>query len=145
MMNNQDYWKGRLENSIKLSEKQILKPLKKMYRKTFLAIRAELLNIWLDMNSSGEVSQTTLYQAGRMANLQALLSKELHKLGEKNIEFLQMGLYNVFLQGYEDMDTFLGLSATFSFLDEQVAREIIAENYKNANFSERVWKDLDKL
>lgn len=80
-----------------------------------------------------------------MANLQALLSKELHKLGEKNIEYLQMGLYNIFQQGYQDMDSFLGVAGTFSFLDEQAAREVISQNYKGANFSERIWKDLNKL
>ena len=134
-----------MDNALKLSEKQIQKPLKKLYRQAFRNIREELFTIWLDMQSGGSISQSDLYQRNRMANLQALLSKELQRLGVKQIELLQQGLYNIGVQGFTDMSSFLGLAGTFSFLDEQVAKEIISQNYKRATFSERIWNDMDKL
>jgi SPP1 gp7 family putative phage head morphogenesis protein len=145
MMDNKVYWAERMENALKLSEKQVTRPLKLLYRKAFKNIRTELLNVWLDMAGDGEISQSALYQRNRMSNLQALLSKELKKLGETNIEFMQTSLYNTFQNGYADMNNFLGIKGTFSFLDEQVAREIISQNYKGAVFSERIWNDMDKL
>lgn len=144
-MNNKAYWAERMENALKLSEKQVTRPLKVLYRKAFKNIRTELLNIWLDMAGEGEISQSALYQRNRMSNLQALLSKELRKLGETNIEYMQTALYNTFQNGYESMDKFLGIKGTFSFLDEQVAKQIVCQNYKGATFSERIWSDMDKL
>ncbi|WP_352399371.1 minor capsid protein [Anaerotignum sp.] len=144
-MDNKTYWAERMDNALKLSEKQVTMPLKKLYRKAFNNIKGELLNIWLDMAGEGEISQSALYQRNRMSNLQALLSKELKKLGETNIEYMQIGLFATFQNGYESMDNFLGLKGTFSFLDEQVANQIINQNYKDANFSERIWSDMDKL
>ncbi len=145
MMDNKIYWADRMENALKLSEKQVTRPLKLLYRKAFNNIKGELLNIWLDMAGEGEISQSALYQRNRMSNLQALLSMELKKLGETNIEYMQTSLYNTFQNGYADMNIFLGIKGTFSFLDEQVAREIISQNYKGAVFSERIWNDMDKL
>ncbi|MFW5677617.1 MAG: hypothetical protein ACOCNL_15360, partial [Acetivibrio ethanolgignens] len=144
-MNNKAYWESRMDNALKLSAKQIQKPLKKLYQKSFNNIKNELLDIWLDMQSDEGISQSALYQKNRMANLQALLSKELQKLGAKNIELMQLGLYHVGVQGFQDMSNYLGVSGTFSFLDEQVAKEIITQNYKGASFSERIWNDMDKL
>ena len=134
-----------MDNALKLSAKQIQKPLKKLYKQAFKNIREELFTIWLDMQSGGDITQSDLYQRNRMANLQALLSKELQRLGVKQIELLQQGLYNVGVQGFTDMSSFLGLAGTFSFLDEQVAKEIISQNYKGATFSKRIWNDMDKL
>lgn len=144
-MNNKEYWEKRMDNALKLSEKQVLRPLKLLYRKAFRNINAELLTIWLDMADEGEISQSALYQRNRMSNLQTLLSKELRKLGERNIEYMQTALYHTFRNGYESMDKFLGIAGAFSFLDEQVAKQIIAQNYKGAAFSERIWNDMDKL
>lgn len=145
MMDNKTYWAERMGNALKLSEKQVTRPLKVLYRKAFKNIRTELLNIWLDMAGEGEISQSALYQKNRMANLQALLSKELKKLGETNIEYMQTSLFATFQNGYESMDKFLGIKGTFSFLDEQVAKEIVNQNYKGAVFSDRIWNDMDKL
>lgn len=145
LMNNKAYWESRMDNALKLSAKQIQKPLKKLYQKSFSNIKNELLDIWLDMQADEGISQSALYQKNRMANLQALLAKELQKLGTKNIELMQLGLYHVGVQGFQDMSNFLGVSGSFSFLDEQVAKEIITQNYKGATFSERIWKDMDKL
>jgi len=145
MMDSKTYWTERMENALKLSEKQVTRPLKQLYRKSFNNIKGELLNIWLDMAGEGEISQSALYQKNRMSNLQTLLSKELRKLGENNIEYMQTSLYSTFQNGYESMDKFLGIKGTFSFLDEQVAKQIVNQNYKGANFSERIWNDMDKL
>lgn len=145
MMDSKTYWAERMENALKLSEKQVTRPLKLLYRKAFKNIKTELLNIWFDMAAEGEISQSALYQRNRMFNLQTLLSKELRKLGENNIEYMQTSLYSTFQNGYESMDKFLGIKGTFSFLDEQVAKEIISQNYKGAVFSERIWNDMDKL
>lgn len=145
MMDSKTYWAERMENALKLSEKQVTRPLKQLYRKSFNNIKGELLNIWLDMAGEGEISQSALYQKNRMSNLQALLSKELRKLGETNIQYMQTALYNTFRNGYDSMDKFLGIKGAFSFLDEQVAKEIINQNYKGAVFSERIWNDMDKL
>lgn len=145
LMKNKEYWEKRMDNALKLSAKQIQKPLKKLYQKSFNNIKNELLDIWLDMQNDEGISQSALYQKNRMANLQGLLSKELQKLGAKNIELLQLGLYHVGVQGFQDMSNYLGVSGTFSFLDEQVAKEIITQNYKGASFSERIWNDMDKL
>lgn len=145
MMDNKIYWAERMENALKLSEKQVTRPLKLLYRKAFNNMKAELLNIWLDMAGEGEISQSALYQRNRMSNLQALLSKELKKLGETNIEYMQTSLFSTFQSGYADVNSFLGIKGTFSFLDEQVAREILSQNYKGAVFSERIWNDMDKL
>ena len=144
-MNSKVYWAERMENALKLSEKQVTKPLKKLYRKSFNHIKSELLNIWLDMAGEGEISQSSLYQRNRMSNLQGLLSKELRKLGETNIEYMQTALYNTFRNGYDSMDKFFGIKGAFSFLDEQVAKQIVSQNYKGATFSERIWNDMDKL
>lgn len=145
MMDSKTYWAERMENALKLSEKQVTRPLKQLYRKSFNNIKGELLNIWLDMAGEGEISQSALYQKNRMSNLQTLLSKELRKLGENNIEYMQTSLYSTFQNGYESMDKFLGIKGTLSFLDEQVAKQIVNQNYKGANFSERIWNDIDKL
>lgn len=144
-MKNESYWKKRMDNALILSEKQIQKPLKKIYKQAFENIREELFAIWLDMQGENEISQSTLYQRNRMANLQILLSKELQKLGSKQIALLQQGLYHVTVQGFTDISNFLGVISTFSFLDEQAAKEIVNQNYKGASFSERVWEDIDKL
>lgn len=145
MVDNKSYWEERMEIAFKLSEKQVGKPLKKLYRKAFHNIQTELLNTWLDMGKDGDVSQAALYQKNRMANLQALRSKELRRLGETSLQYLQISLSEAVEQGSKDMDAFLGVAGKVSFLDETVAKEIVNQNYKGASFSERIWDDMDKL
>lgn len=144
-MNNKEYWQERMDNALSLSEKEVLKPLKKIYKSAYNNIKDELINIWLDMVNDGEISQSFLYQNNRMSNLQTLIARELNKLGNINVEYMQTSFFNTFQQGFEDMSTFLGLTNAFSFLDKQVANEIIKQNYKGANFSERIWNDINKL
>ena len=143
-MSNKSYWEQRSNRAYSLATRKIEKPLKKLYVKVFRNIKEELIDIWCDMQKE-EISQSALYQKQRMLNLQQLLQKELFALGEKNIELLQMGLYEISLQGFQAVNNLRGENSTFSFLDKQTAKTIVAQNYKGSDFSHRVWNDMQKL
>lgn len=143
-MSNKDYCEERNKIAYSFASKKIEKPLRKLYATAFYNIRETLISVWCDMQKD-EISQSALYQQQRMAHLQQLIQKELLKLGTKNIDLLQTGLYEVALQGVQTIDALKGISSSFSFLDKQAAKTIVAQNYKNATFSERVWHDMNKL
>lgn len=142
-MQNREYWEERINNALSLTEKQVTTRMKKLYKQAYKNIQHELLIIWNDMLASGEVSNTALMTHERYKTLQELIQRELHFLGEKQIEFMQMSLIEVFFRGQIALEESLNIPPTT--LNEKVAEEIVRQAYKGATFSERIWADMSLL
>ena len=142
-MQNREYWEQRINDALKLTEKQVTERMKKLYKQAYKNIQNELLIIWNDMLASGDVSNTALMTHERYKTLQELIQRELHFLGEKQIEFMQMSLIEVFSQGQIALEESLNIPP--ATLNEKVAEEIVRQAYKGATFSERTWADMSLL
>ncbi|MGE4213597.1 MAG: hypothetical protein AB7E42_02310 [Anaerotignaceae bacterium] len=144
-MANNKYWLDRMENVQKLTDKQVTRRLKKLYQQANKRINKEVNNIWMQMLEDGEISITNLYKGMRFSNLQNLLQSELVSLSRVTEKYLSNVLLEVAKQGYFDMNTYINKPTDFTILDAENAKQIIAQQYKGAVFSERIWNNTTKL
>lgn len=144
-MANSNYWLDRMENVQKLTNKQVTQRLKKLYQQANKRINKEVNNIWMQMLEDGEISTANLYKGMRFSNLQNLLQKELYSLGMENEKHLTSALLKVAEQAYNDMSKYIGKPTDFTIMNTQTAKQIIAQQYKGAVFSERIWDNTTKL
>ncbi len=144
-MANNKYWLDRMENVQKLTNKQVTRRLKKLYQKANKRINKEVNNIWMQMLEDGEISSTNLYKGMRFSNLQNLIQSELVSLSRESGKYLSNVLLEVAKQGYFDMNTYVNKPTDFTIIDTQNAKQIIAQSYKGAVFSDRIWDNTTKL
>ncbi|MCI2000277.1 MAG: minor capsid protein [Clostridia bacterium] len=144
-MTNNTYWQDRMDNVQKLSNKQVTQRLKKLYQQANKRINKEINNIWMQMLEDGEISTANLYKSMRFSNLQNLLQKELYSLGLENEKYLSSALLKVAEHAYTDMNTYINKPADLTILDTETAKQIVAQQYKGAVFSERIWNNTAKL
>lgn len=140
-----NYWLDRMQNVQKLTNKQVTQRIKKLYQNANKRINKEINNIWMQMLEDGEISTANLYKGMRFSNLQNLLQKELYSLGVANEQFLTSTLLKVAEQAYNDMNTYINKPTNFTIMDTQTAKQIIAQQYKGAVFSDRIWDNTTKL
>lgn len=148
MVANNNYWLEREQNKAYRSAKRLNKSLEKVYKRAYREINRELEDLWLKMLSDGEVSNATLYKDARLNKLLQALQMHLNALGVQTITDLQMTLTETLRSAWEVSSENLqadSLMESTTLINDQLAKEIVNANYKNATFSERVWDNLQTI
>lgn len=143
MMANSKYWLEREQHKANLSADKLNKALEKIYKQAYKSLNKEVEKLWLDMLSDGEVSVNTLYKNDRLNRLMRQIERRLKTLGVQTNENLQLSLLDTFNDVWDASNEYLAESTTL--INEQLAKEIVNANYKNATFSERVWTNLQVI
>lgn len=143
MMANSKYWLEREQHKANLSADKLNKALEKIYKQAYKSLNKEVEKLWLDMLSDGEVSANTLYKNDRLNRLMRQIERQLKTLGVQTNENLQLSLLDTFNDVWDASNEYLAESTTL--INEQLAKEVVNANYKNATFSERVWTNLQVI
>lgn len=134
-----------MANSQKLANKNVNNKMKKLYKTVFQAIDSELTQLWLEMMNNGGISSSNLLKANRYNELRKLIETELRKLANQNNIFMQESLIDTYLNTWLEMYQHLGVEKELTILDREVAKQVVMQNYKGANFSERIWSNMTEL
>lgn len=147
------YWaKRNLETSQKLtakSEKDIEKQLIKYYRAAaddvvnqFVATYDKLL---LTLGEGKAPTPADLYKLDKYWQMQSQLQKELQKLGDKQYNLFFKQFTNQYLSIYNALA--LPSQDTFATMDREAAEQLIQQVWcvDGKNWSQRIWKNTDKL
>ncbi len=141
-----DYWQARLSDSIfKKNIKEAERLLLKYYKQANKTIQSEIADLYAKMLADGEISSNTLYSFSRYRDLQDTIQKELYKLGKKEVETMQLTLFDSFKEVYIKTNEKLGINTTWTILNENFAKEIVNANFKGAKYSSRIWDNKSKL
>lgn len=145
-----------MENSQRLSKKDVTSRLKEMYKKLFNQIDNEIYKVWADMGE--DVSYQTLMQLDRYKKLKDFILKSINNIGQSQVELMQSTLVDVFMDTVLAFEKFIGSDMESNAPHEnmgvnniqyiytkETAESIVSQNYKSANFSDRIWKNMDKL
>lgn len=145
MTKNEKYWQDRMDLSQKVARKNINKPMKKLYQEAYNKINRELQKTWMGMLEKGSISQIDLFMANRYRNLQQEVERQLRGLASSEIRYTQESLMDAYIEQWNAVNDFAGVGREWTTLNEQVAKQIILQNYKGATFSERVWDNASAL
>lgn len=145
MTKSEKYWQKRMLVSQKAAKKNVILPMKKLYREAYNSINKELQKVWMEMLEKGSISQSDLFMANRYRNLQQEIEKQLRVLANSEIKHTQESLMNTYIEQWNAVNEFAGISREWSIFSEQAAKQIILQNYKGATFSERVWNNTSAL
>lgn len=145
MTKNEKYWQRRMDLSQKVAKKNVIVPMKKLYREAYKSINKELQKAWMEMLEKGSISQSDLFMANRYRNLQQEVERQLKGLASAEIKHTQESLMDTYVEQWNAINEFAGVGREWTIFNEQVAKQIILQNYKGATFSERVWNNTNAL
>lgn len=145
MTKSEKYWQDRMDLSQKMAKKNVLVPVKKLYKEAYKSINKELQKVWMEMLEKGSISHSELFKANRYRNLQAEIERQLRVLASAEIQHTQDSLMDVYIEQWNAVNEFAGVGREWTIFNEQVARQIVLQNYKGATFSERVWNNTSAL
>lgn len=145
-MSNQVYWQQRLLDDIyKSNSKALEKKIISLYKQALNHIDSDLRNLWLRMLEDGEISASTLYKNNRYRALQETIHNELHKLGVKQNDLMQLSLLDGYKQAFTGTAKGLGIKSGWDIFNQNIAKSIVEGNFKGATYSDRIWSNMDAL
>ena len=152
---NDNYWLNRIakvQNAI--SEKTIAEvenQLKKYYKsamkkviKEFESVYDKILNT---VEDGREITPADLYKLDTYWSMQGQLKREMQKLGDKEIELLSKAFekeyYHIYLAALPGIQP----SKHFNTIAAETAKQVVNHVWLNdgKNFSQRVWKNTERL
>lgn len=145
MTKNEKYWQRRMDLSQKAAKKNIIVPMKKLYREAYKSINKELQKVWMEMLEKGPISQSDLFMANRYRNLQQEIEKQLRELANSEIKHTQETLMDTYIEQWNIVNEFAGVDREWTVFSEQEAKQIVLQSYKGSAFSERVWNNVSAL
>lgn len=93
----------------------------------------------LSSRSRISILEEKLYQIDKYIN-------ELYETSYKSTEsFLKASITDTYYQNIFTVHKFLEVGASFSLVDDKLIREILAARWLGSNYSERIWRNRDKL
>lgn len=148
-----EYWKDRAANaqaklsqqSIKAIEKQLAKYYIKAATNCIAGFEATYNKLLATLEDGKNPTPADLYKLDKYWQMQAQITKELDKLGNKQIELLTKSFTENFINIYESIA--LEGVTSFSTIDEAAAHQIINSIWcaDGKTWSARIWGNISKL
>lgn len=141
------YWTKRLEQIADKSYNESIKvtdDLKKMYKQALRELEEAYEELYIRMLEDGELSPLTQYKFNRYQKLEQTFVDELQKLGQSEVKMLE----DVAIASYVSVATETAgiLNYVFEPLHlNLMARKAFEMNWKESNFSGRIWNNKSKL
>lgn len=141
------YWQEQqLKKQSELFNKQLKnidKQLIREYSRVSKEVISDCEDLYLEMLEDGEMSYSRLMRYDRYYKLNASINQQLRRLGVREIEFLDRGMNQLYL----DIGSFITGSETWALINRAFAEEAVkrAWCYDGKTFSDRVWMHMNKL
>lgn len=141
-MNNEAYWSER--NKMLLDRTKVTnKALAKVYKQANTRIENKLLELWLEMEKRGGVTPANLVQIQRYLEIQNEIEGELQGLNQTVNRRISNDLGLTAKFGSNSLLPYS--SGQMVALSPQVIETIVRQEYKGDIFSNRIWKNTDKI
>lgn len=139
-MNKQfEYWQEEVIYQVYEEKvKEIEKELSKEYRVVSKEIIELIKDLWLQMLEDGEISVDTIYRKNRYPKLQKLIKKKLKYLGDKELEYLEGLLYDVYFGVYEN-------TSKYYKADKNKALRVLTAIYFGYTLSQRIYNNKNNV
>lgn len=144
----QQYWSERLSDNVyNKNTKKAEKKLKQIYRKANKELQNQINALYVEMlENGGEISASALYQGNRYSDLVNAIDKNVQAIGRAEEKSIQMSLFDSFKDAYVGAGKMLPqVKIDWTLVNPRIVEELVNANIKGANFSDRVWKNKDKL
>lgn len=141
------YWQ---EQQLKLQNEPYSKQLKRIekqltteYSRVAKEVISDCEDLYLEMLEDGEISYSQLMRYDRYYRLNANINQQLRRLGVREIEFLDTGMNQLYL----DIGSLITGSESWALINRAFAEEAVkrAWCYDGKTFSDRVWTHMDTL
>lgn len=135
----------RTDKSIAETEAQMRKYYQSTLKKTIGQFEATYNKLLLSMEQGKEPTPADLYKLDKYWELQGQLSKELEKLGDKQVRLLTSQFIKQYKTVYENIA--LKGEAAFSTMDDKAIEQMINQIWcaDSKSWSSRVWTNTSKL
>lgn len=142
-----NYWQKeqikQQENLLTNSTNFIEKQLGKIYTRCAKNVVAECLALYLDLTADGELNYAQLMQYDRLFKLNASINQQLNQLGLEEINILDSGMIDLFLQTGE----LITGNNQWALINRNIAEEAIKRIWCNdgKSYSDRIWLQKTQL
>lgn len=151
-MANSKYWQSRLQkiahSAYNDQEKRNL-ALLKTYKDTYNDIQGQLDELYRKYAENEVLSTTEMYKFNRMNDLQKNIKVAVKSLGQDEEKFLGKSLYTNYKDVYQNTGQFIkdnsSVKIDWSMLPDKEIEKAITQNWSGEMFSDRIWKNKDRL
>lgn len=146
MKKKSNYWieqKKQLDSLWLKKTKLLEQQLTTAYTRVAKDVVGMAEDLYLEMLETGELSYSQLMRYDRFYRLNASINQELKRLGVRQIEMLDQGMLDLYLQTGE----FITGSDSWALINRAFAEEAVKRVWcaDGKTYSERVWADKTKL
>lgn len=146
-MKNNEYWEKRIAEktwNIYNSTEENNRRLIELYQDASRKIREELYEIAEQLSKNGTLSRTEMYRQQHLQQLEKKYRKILYELVRNTEEFAMENMEQGMQEVYKQISIAIEVPE-FSLPDKELMQKLIEEPWRGGNFSNRLWKNQQKL
>lgn len=146
-MKNNEYWEKRIAEktwNIYNSTEEKNRRLIELYQDASRKIREELYEIAEQLSKNGMLSRTEMYRQQHLQKLEKKYRKILYELVRNTEEFATENMEQGMQEVYKQISIAIEVPE-FSLPDKELMQKLIEEPWRGGNFSNRLWKNQQKL
>lgn len=146
-MKNNEYWEKRIAEktwNIYNSTEENNRRLIELYQDASRKIREELYEIAEQLSKNGTLSRTEMYRQQHLQQLEKKYRKILYELVRNTEEFATENMEQGMQEVYKQISIAIEVPE-FSLPDKELMQKLIEEPWRGGNFSNRLWKNQQKL
>lgn len=141
-MDSKTYWEMRnrlvLDKTLVTNEK-----LAANYKMATIRLERKILELWRAMEKRGGITPANLVQLQRYVEIQNQIDNELRALGQQTEKRVASDLLEIGKLGVDSVSEFYG--SEILTMSPQVIEQITRAPYKGDIFSNRIWKNTEKI
>lgn len=146
-MKNNEYWEKRIAektwdtyNSTEEKNRKLIE----LYQDASRKIRDELYELAEQLSKNGTLSRTEMYRRQHLQQLEKKYRKILYELVRNTEEFAKENMEQGMQEVYKQISIAIEVPE-FSLPDKELMQKLIEEPWRGGNFSNRLWKNQQKL
>lgn len=144
-MNNRQkaYWESRISQVY--DQNHNMADIKKLYKKSFYEIEAEIKEVYGELLEKGSLSTTKLYKMDRFFSLRKQIQKQSGNIRSGLTGDVRKKLTNAYKDTFNVVQKQLGRQSEWGVQNQKLLNASLRKNWEGANFSKRIWKNTNKL
>lgn len=144
MTNKQkEYWQTRINDIFDENHKQKL--IAEIYRISYKTVEKDILKLYDELISSGELTTTQLYQYERFTTLQNSINKQSVEIKTTLNKEVTDTLTKAYKGTFGTVNGMLGINQTWGIQNNIMLKSVLNTSWKGSHFSKRIWGNTDIL
>lgn len=153
LMQSNEYWSKRLDKEVKASllgqERNTVKFLK-VYKESLVKIQTYNAELYAKYSVNGVLSLSDMHKFNRYTNMEKQIKSIITDLGKQEKSYMTGELKRVYTESYIKTGTILAenipsITINFAIIPTGFVEKAISYPWSGTNFSDRIWKNKEKL